>query len=38
MKLQLEGAHGELDRNVLERMIAPLEHMLRKRLPMAGDT
>ena len=29
VKLQLEGAHGELDRNVLERMTAPLEHLLR---------
>ncbi|WJI16975.1 Hpt domain-containing protein [Pseudoxanthomonas winnipegensis] len=28
-QLQLEGAHGELDRNVLERMTAPLEHLLR---------
>lgn len=29
VQLQLEGAHGELDRNVLERMTAPLEHLLR---------
>ncbi len=29
VKLHLDGAHGELDRNVLERMTAPLEHMLR---------
>ena len=29
VKLQLDGAHGELDRNVLERMTAPLEHLLR---------
>jgi chemosensory pili system protein ChpA (sensor histidine kinase/response regulator) len=27
--LRLEGTQGELDRNVLERMTAPLEHMLR---------
>lgn len=27
--LSLEGTHGELDRNVLDRMVAPLEHMLR---------
>jgi chemosensory pili system protein ChpA (sensor histidine kinase/response regulator) len=27
--LKLDGAQGELDRNVLERMTAPLEHMLR---------
>lgn len=29
VQLTLEGTHGELDRNVLERMVAPLEHMLR---------
>ena len=28
-QLRVEGAQGELDRNVLERMTAPLEHMLR---------
>jgi chemosensory pili system protein ChpA (sensor histidine kinase/response regulator) len=28
-QLRLEGAQGEIDRNVLERMTAPLEHMLR---------
>ena len=28
-QMRLEGAQGELDRNVLERMTAPLEHMLR---------
>ena len=27
--LQLENVEGELDRTVLERMVAPLEHMLR---------
>ncbi len=27
--LVLEGTHGELDRNVIDRMVAPLEHMLR---------
>ncbi len=27
--LQLSGTHGEMDRNVLERMTAPLEHLLR---------
>ncbi|WP_047129136.1 Hpt domain-containing protein [Xanthomonas arboricola] len=27
--LLLEGTQGELDRNVLDRMVAPLEHMLR---------
>ncbi|MGY0560129.1 response regulator [Luteimonas sp. A277] len=29
VQLHVEGAQGELDRNVLERMTAPLEHMLR---------
>ncbi|KAF1720356.1 chemosensory pili system protein ChpA (sensor histidine kinase/response regulator) [Pseudoxanthomonas wuyuanensis] len=29
VRLQLDGTHGELDRNVLERMTAPLEHLLR---------
>jgi chemosensory pili system protein ChpA (sensor histidine kinase/response regulator) len=29
VELEVENAEGELDRNVLERMIAPLEHMLR---------
>ena len=29
VQLRLEGAQGELDRNVLDRMTAPLEHMLR---------
>jgi len=29
VQLQLEGTQGELDRNVLERMVSPLEHMLR---------
>src|SRR5690606_37503922 len=29
VQLRMDGAQGELDRNVLERMTAPLEHMLR---------
>nr|WP_295375340.1 Hpt domain-containing protein [Pseudoxanthomonas sp.] len=29
VRLLLEGTHGEMDRNVLERMTAPLEHLLR---------
>lgn len=29
VRLDLQAASGELDRNVLERIIAPLEHMLR---------
>ena len=28
-QLRVEGAQGEMDRNVLDRMTAPLEHMLR---------
>lgn len=28
-QLKVEGAQGEMDRNVLDRMTAPLEHMLR---------
>jgi len=29
VELTLDGAEGELDRNVIERIVAPLEHMLR---------
>src|SRR5690606_5707348 len=29
VQLRLDGTHGELDRNVLDRMVAPIEHMLR---------
>jgi chemosensory pili system protein ChpA (sensor histidine kinase/response regulator) len=32
VRLSVEGAHGELDRGVLERMAAPFEHMLRNAL------
>ncbi len=28
-QLRVDGAHGEMDRTVLERVTAPLEHMLR---------
>ena len=28
-QLRVEGAQGEMDRNVLERVVAPMEHMLR---------
>lgn len=31
-QLKVEGAQGEMDRTVLERMTAPLEHMLRNAL------
>ena len=30
--LRIEGAQGEMDRNLLERMKAPFEHMLRNAL------
>ncbi|MDL5367276.1 Hpt domain-containing protein [Xanthomonas sp. NCPPB 2654] len=36
--LTLEGTHGELDRNVLDRMIAPLEHMLRNSVAHGLET
>lgn len=29
VELQLDRAHGELDRSVLDHMVAPIEHMLR---------
>ncbi len=29
VQLKVDGAQGEMDRNVLDRMTAPLEHMLR---------
>jgi chemosensory pili system protein ChpA (sensor histidine kinase/response regulator) len=31
-QLRIEGVHGEMDRNLLERMKAPLEHMIRNAL------
>ena len=37
-ELVLEGAHGELDRNVLDRMLAPLEHMLRNAVAHGIET
>ncbi|PPV00129.1 hybrid sensor histidine kinase/response regulator [Xanthomonas populi] len=36
--LLLEGTHGELDRNVLDRMVAPLEHMLRNSVAHGLET
>lgn len=36
--LNLEGTHGELDRNVLDRMVAPLEHMLRNSVAHGLET
>ncbi len=37
-QLKVEGAQGEMDRNVLERMIPPLEHMLRNALAHGVET
>ena len=34
----LDGTHGELDRNVLDRMVAPLEHMLRNSVAHGVET
>ena len=36
--LKLDGTQGELDRNVLERMTAPLEHMLRNAVAHGLET
>ncbi|KGM50836.1 hypothetical protein N792_03280, partial [Lysobacter concretionis Ko07 = DSM 16239] len=36
--LKLDGSQGELDRNVLERMTAPLEHMLRNAIAHGLET
>jgi len=38
VQLKLDGAQGELDRNVLERMTAPLEHMLRNSVAHGLET
>jgi len=38
VQLKLEGTQGELDRNVLERMTAPLEHMLRNSVAHGLET
>ncbi len=37
-QLKVEGAHGEMDRNLLERMKAPFEHMLRNALAHGIET
>ncbi|HVF34844.1 MAG TPA: Hpt domain-containing protein, partial [Candidatus Saccharimonadia bacterium] len=36
--LRIEGAQGEMDRNLLERMKAPFEHMLRNALAHGIET
>jgi len=38
VQLKLDGAQGELDRNVLEHMTAPLEHMLRNAVAHGLET
>lgn len=38
VRLDVEGAQGELDRGVLERMAAPFEHMLRNALVHGLET
>ena len=38
VQLKVEGAQGEMDRNVLERMTAPLEHMLRNAVAHGLET
>lgn len=38
VNLQLSGTHGEMDRNVLERMTAPLEHLLRNSVAHGLET
>lgn len=37
-QLRVDGAQGEMDRNILERMTAPLEHMLRNALAHGIET
>ena len=37
-QLKVEGAQGEMDRSVLDRMTAPLEHMLRNSLAHGLET
>ena len=38
VEFDVRNAEGELDRNILERMIAPLEHMLRNALDHGIET
>ncbi|HWR95100.1 MAG TPA: hybrid sensor histidine kinase/response regulator [Arenimonas sp.] len=38
VQLKVEGAHGEMDRTVLDRMIAPLEHLLRNAVAHGIET
>src|SRR5690554_1505397 len=38
VEFDVRNAEGELDRNILERMVAPLEHMLRNALDHGIET
>ncbi|WP_246191940.1 Hpt domain-containing protein [Pseudoxanthomonas sangjuensis] len=38
VRMELDGAHGELDRNVLEHMTAPLEHLMRNAVAHGLET
>ncbi len=38
VELRVDGAHGEMDRTVLDRMIAPLEHLLRNAVAHGIET
>ncbi|HEX5755654.1 MAG TPA: response regulator [Arenimonas sp.] len=38
VQLKVDGASGEMDRNVLDRMTAPLEHMLRNSIAHGLET
>jgi chemosensory pili system protein ChpA (sensor histidine kinase/response regulator) len=38
VQLKVDGASGEMDRNVLDRMTAPLEHMLRNSMAHGLET
>jgi chemosensory pili system protein ChpA (sensor histidine kinase/response regulator) len=37
-RMELDGTYGELDRNVLERMTAPLEHLMRNAVAHGLET
>jgi chemosensory pili system protein ChpA (sensor histidine kinase/response regulator) len=38
VQLRVDGAHGEMDRTVLDRMVAPLEHLLRNAVAHGIET
>src|SRR3546814_17530103 len=37
-QLYVDGAHGEMDRNLLDRLKAPFEHMLRNDIAHGNET